>query len=77
LSAGRRVIATDFQGHGRTNDIDRPLNTRALASDVTGLLAHLDVRDVDVFGSSVGGEVALHLAVNRPERVRKLIVSSV
>src|ERR671910_1744824 len=42
LSAGRRVIATDFQGHGRTNDIDRPLNTRDLASDVIGLLAHLD-----------------------------------
>ncbi len=32
LSEGRRVIATDFQGHGRTNDIDRPLNTRDLAA---------------------------------------------
>ncbi|WP_251036973.1 alpha/beta fold hydrolase [Arthrobacter sp. ISL-28] len=77
LAAGRRVIATEFQGHGRTNDIDRPLNTRDLASDVTGLLAHLDVREVDVFGFSVGGAVALHLAVKRPELVRKLIVSSV
>lgn len=77
LSAGRRVIATDFQGHGRTNDIDRPLNTPDLASDVVGLLAHLDVREVDVFGFSVGGAVALHLAVNRPGLVRKLIVSSV
>lgn len=77
LSAGRRVIAADFQGHGRTNDIDRPLNTPDLASDVTGLLAHLDVPEVDVFGFSVGGAVALHLAVNRPDLVRKLIVSSV
>jgi pimeloyl-ACP methyl ester carboxylesterase len=77
LSAGRRVIAADFQGHGRTNDIDRPLNTPDLASDVTGLLAHLDVQEVDVFGFSVGGAVALHLAVNRPDLVRKLIVSSV
>jgi pimeloyl-ACP methyl ester carboxylesterase len=77
LSEGRRVIATDFQGHGRTNDIDRPLNTRDLASDVLGLLDYLDVPQVDVFGFSVGGAVALHLAVNHPERVRKLIASSV
>ena len=77
LSAGRRVIAADFQGHGRTNDIDRPLNSRDLASDVVALLAHLDVGQVDVFGFSVGGAVALHLAINNPDLVRKLIVSSV
>ena len=77
LSAGRRVIATDFQGHGRTNDIDRPLGTPALASDVIGLLEHLGVDNVDVFGFSVGGAVALDLAINHPELVRKLIVSSV
>ncbi|MCU1436834.1 MAG: putative hydrolase, alpha/beta fold family protein [Pseudarthrobacter sp.] len=77
LSAGRRVIATDFQGHGRTNDIDRPLGTRHLASDVIGLLKHLGVGKADLFGFSVGGAVALELAVRRPELVRKLIVSSV
>lgn len=77
LSADRRVIAMDFQGHGRTNDLDRPLSSRYLASDVTGLLAFLDVREVDVFGFSIGGAVALHLAVNYSELVRKLIVSSV
>ena len=77
LSAGRRVIATDFQGHGRTNDIHRPLGTPALASDVIGLLEHLGVDNVDVFGFSVGGAVALDLAINHPELVRKLIVSSV
>ncbi|MFD4422041.1 alpha/beta fold hydrolase [Agromyces sp. NPDC058484] len=77
LSAGRRVIAADFQGHGRTNDIDRPLGTGALASDVVGLLEHLDVDRVDVFGFSVGGAVALHLAIKHPDLVRKLIVSSV
>jgi hypothetical protein len=32
------VIAADFQGHGRTTDIDRPLTSADLASDVTGLL---------------------------------------
>ncbi|TCO18522.1 pimeloyl-ACP methyl ester carboxylesterase [Kribbella steppae] len=77
LSANRRVIAADFQAHGRTNDIDRPLGTADLASDVVGLLQHLDVPKVDVFGFSVGGAVALHLAIRNPDLVRKAIISSV
>jgi pimeloyl-ACP methyl ester carboxylesterase len=77
LAASRQVIAADFQGHGRTNDLDRPLRSADLASDVVGLLQHLDVPRADVFGFSVGGAVALHLAIERPELVGKLIVSSV
>ena len=76
LSATRQVIAVDFQGHGRTNDIERPLTCADLASDIVGLLQHLDVPQVDVFGFSVGGGVALHLAVRHPELVRKAIISS-
>jgi pimeloyl-ACP methyl ester carboxylesterase len=77
LSATRLVIAADFQGHGRTGDIDRPLTSADLASDVVGLLRHLDIAQADVFGFSVGGAVALHLAIRRPELVRRLVVSSV
>lgn len=47
-----------------------------LYPDGVDLLQHLDVRQVDVFGFSVGGAVALHLAIRHPEVVRKLIVSS-
>ena len=77
LAAARQVIAADFQAHGRTNDIDRPLGTQGLASDVVGLLQHLDVPQVDVFGFSVGGAVALYLAIKHPELIRKAIISSV
>ena len=77
LSVGRRVVAADFQGHGRTNDLDRPLTGDGLTSDVVGLLEHLHLDQVDVWGFSVGGAVALHLAITRPDLVRKLIVSSV
>jgi len=77
LAVTRRVIAADFQGHGRTNDIDRPLTCADLASDVVGLLQHLDVPQADVFGFSVGGGVAIHLAIRHPELIRKVIVSSV
>ncbi|MEU4293030.1 alpha/beta hydrolase [Kribbella sp. NPDC026596] len=77
LSEKRQVIATDFQAHGYTNDIDRPLGTVALASDVVGLLRHLDVPQVDLFGFSVGGAVALYLTIKHPELVRKAVISSV
>jgi pimeloyl-ACP methyl ester carboxylesterase len=76
LAATRQVIAADFQGHGRTGDIDRPLTSADLASDVVGLLRHLGIAQADVFGFSVGGAVALHLAIKHPALVRKLVVSS-
>jgi pimeloyl-ACP methyl ester carboxylesterase len=76
LAEDRQVIAADFQGHGRTNDLDRPLRTADLASDVVGLLQHLGVSQADVFGFSIGGAVALHLAIRHAELVRKLVVSS-
>ncbi|ACQ80280.1 alpha/beta hydrolase fold protein [Beutenbergia cavernae DSM 12333] len=77
LAASRQVIAVDFQAHGRTNDIDRPLTTENLAGDVVALLQHLDVPRADLFGFSVGGAVALRLAITHPELVRKAVVSSV
>jgi pimeloyl-ACP methyl ester carboxylesterase len=77
LARSRQVIAADFQAHGRTNDIDRPLTSADLASDVLGLLAHLGVAKVDAFGFSVGGAVALYLAIKHPEVLRKVVVSSV
>ena len=60
-----------------TNDLDRPFSSAAFAGDVLGVLDHLGLNCVDVFGFSVGGAVALELAVRRPERVRRLIASSV
>ena len=76
LSQDRQVVAADFQGHGRTNDADRPLSTESLTADVVGLLGHLGLGPVDVFGFSVGGAVALRLAIRHPELVRRLVVSS-
>ncbi|WP_323959685.1 alpha/beta fold hydrolase [Arthrobacter sp. JZ12] len=77
LAQSRKVIATDFQGHGRTGDADRPLTSAGLASDVAGLLNHLGIGKVDVFGYSIGGAVTIELATQYPELVRKIVVSSV
>src|SRR4051794_32368234 len=41
LAERHQVIAPDLQGHGRTADVDRPLDTRFLADDVAALIDHL------------------------------------
>jgi pimeloyl-ACP methyl ester carboxylesterase len=76
LSAGRQVIAVELQGHGRTADIDRPLSYEQLADDAAALLRHLDVASADVYGYSLGGGVALQLAMRHGALVRKLVVVS-
>jgi pimeloyl-ACP methyl ester carboxylesterase len=76
LAEGRRVITADLQAHGRTADIDRPIRYEAMADDVAALLDHLGIAQADVFGFSMGGAVALRLAIQRPAKVRKLVVAS-
>lgn len=76
LADTRQVIAADLQGHGRTGDIDRPITFEAMAEDIAGLIDHLDLKEADVMGYSLGGGVALRLAIQRPEFVRKLVVVS-
>ena len=77
LARGRRVIAPDLRGHGRTSDVDRPIRYETLGDDVAALLDHLDLAQADLFGYSMGGAAALRLAIQHPERVRKLAVASV
>jgi pimeloyl-ACP methyl ester carboxylesterase len=76
LAAGRQVIGTELQGHGRTADISRDLDVRFLAGDVAALLDHLGVDQADVLGFSLGGMVALQLVLDHPGRVARLIVAS-
>jgi pimeloyl-ACP methyl ester carboxylesterase len=76
LAKSRQVIAVEFQGHGRTADIDRPLSYEQLADDTAALLRHLGIGNADVYGYSLGGGVALQLAIRHPALVRKLVVVS-
>ena len=77
LAGDRQVIATELQGHGRTADIDRDIDLRYLAGDVAGLLDHLGVGQADVLGFSLGGGVALQLALGHPDRVGRIILASI
>ena len=76
LAKTRQVSATDFQGHGRTADVDRPLTYEQMADDVAALMEHLDITQADVVGYSMGGATGLRLAMDRPELVRKLVAIS-
>jgi len=76
LAAGHRVIAPDLQGHGRTADIDRPLDVRLMADDIAVLIAHLGLEKPDVVGYSLGGGVALHTAAKYPSKVERAVVVS-
>ena len=74
LAERRRVIVPDFQGHAHTAEIDRPLRPEHLADDVAALLDHLGIDRADVMGYSLGGMTAWRLAIQHPERVRRLVV---
>jgi pimeloyl-ACP methyl ester carboxylesterase len=76
LSAGRRVILPDLQGHGRTADIDRPLDVQLMAEDIAALIEHLGLEQPDVFGYSLGGGVAFFLAARHPELIGKAVILS-
>jgi pimeloyl-ACP methyl ester carboxylesterase len=76
LADRHQVIAVDLQGHGRTADIDRPLDVRLMADDVAALVDHLGLEKADVVGYSLGGGVALQAAVRHPNKVRRLVAVS-
>ena len=75
-ASGRRVIVPDLQGHGRTADIDRPLRAESLADDVAALVGQLGLERADVMGYSLGGEVTWRLAIQHPDKVRRIVVIS-
>ena len=76
LAEGRKVIAVDLQGHGRTADIDRPLSPELMADDIAALIKHLKLERPDLMGFSLGGGVALLTAIKHPELVGRLVVVS-
>jgi pimeloyl-ACP methyl ester carboxylesterase len=77
LGKHARLIGVELQGHGHTADTDRPMELTQLADDVMALLDQLQLARADVFGFSLGGMVALELALRAPGRVGKLLIASV
>jgi pimeloyl-ACP methyl ester carboxylesterase len=76
LAENHEVVAVEFQGHGHTVDIDRPFGYEAFADDVDALMEHLGIAQADIVGDSMGANTGLRLAIQHPDRVRKLVAIS-
>jgi len=76
LAERHQVVTVDLQGHGRTADIDRPLDAVLMAGDIAALIDHLKLAKPDVVGYSLGGGVAFHTAAKYPAKVRRLVMVS-
>ena len=74
--AGRfRVIVPDMPGYGRSSkDIDHDDPFGDLASAIRGLLDELGLDQAHLVGNSYGGAAALRLAMDRPDKVGRLIL---
>lgn len=77
LAETHKVYALEFQGHGRTTDIDRPITYPNLADDVAAFMDKVGIEKADVFGYSMGSAAGLQLAIRHPEKVNKLVAASV
>lgn len=77
-TGGRHVVAVDHRGFGRSSAVPPSFGFQGLVADLATLLDVLELRDAIVVGHSMGGAVALGLAVERPEmvaeRVRALVL---
>ena len=74
LATRCRVVTFDNRGTGLS---DRPAHGYEFghqADDVAGLLDHLQIREVNLLGYSMGGAIAQEVAIRYPERVGRLIL---
>ncbi len=68
-----RIAAFDRRGHGRTADTDAPFSYESMADETIAFLETLD-RRVHLLGHSDGGNVALLVAMRRPDLLRRVVV---
>jgi len=75
LSRNRRVVAPDMLGFGYTErPEDNTYNRERWVAHAIGVMDALDLEKVDLVGNSFGGGLALALAIEHPERVRRLVL---
>jgi pimeloyl-ACP methyl ester carboxylesterase len=73
--AGTYLVYTpERRGHGRTPDVPGPLTYQTMADDTVAFLDALGLPGVHLVGFSDGGNVALEVALRRPDLVAKLVV---
>ena len=76
LASNYSVIAFNNRGVGNTTSGQESFSIKQFAIDTFGLLDVLNISKAHVLGHSMGGMIALELALMQPERVSKLIISA-
>lgn len=71
-----RTIALDLRNHGRSPH-DDDFSYQAMSEDVLTLLENEGISKAHVLGHSMGGKLAMHLALEHPEVVERLIVADI
>jgi pimeloyl-ACP methyl ester carboxylesterase len=71
-----QVLAFDNRGAGRTDKPNAPYTIGLMADDTAGLMEALSIERTYVVGISMGGRIALELALRHPGRVAKLVLVS-
>jgi pimeloyl-ACP methyl ester carboxylesterase len=79
IENGFQAVTLDFRSHGGSERVFEPAmcSTPVLAADVVALLDHLHVERAALLGFSMGGGVALQVAMDAPARVRKLVLGGI
>jgi pimeloyl-ACP methyl ester carboxylesterase len=75
FSEQHQVIGIDQRGHGHSPDGPWQLSYQLMANDTAAVIEALKVGPVDVVGHSDGANIALLLARDHPELVRRIVVS--
>lgn len=76
LAEACQVVAFDPRGAGRSDKPDGPYSIDAMADDAAGLLGLLGVTEATVVGYSMGGKIALSLALGHPALVNRLVLAA-
>ena len=76
LSKDMRVVIFDPRGCGRSNRVSGVCTIEQMGCDVAALLDQLGIKAAHVLGHSMGGRIALALALNYPDKVKSLILAS-
>jgi len=71
-----RVITFDNRGVGKSDKPGESYTVKTMADDTVGLMDYLGIDKAHLLGVSMGGMIAQEVAINHPERVRKLILVS-